>query len=193
MFHLPLHYAYYYHVKFGCERNLLQEPFPKASIVLRDLLVFLVIEEIGFYYGHRLMHHPVLYKRFHKMHHEFTAPFGMTGKLYFKGKCITNFKVVLGTYAHPVEHILVNVIPMSAGAILMQSHVLVFAIWLTASIFTVITTHSGFQIPGLPPSIAHDYHHQALNANFGVLGILDTLHGTRGRFHQYLKERTLQR
>jgi sterol desaturase/sphingolipid hydroxylase (fatty acid hydroxylase superfamily) len=93
-------------------------------------------------------------------------------------------------YAHPVEHLVVNVIPLALGGIFMESHPLVFAIWITAAIFTVITTHSGFKFPGLPNPVPHDYHHQVLNANFGVLGILDTLHGTRGRFQQYLMKVT---
>lgn len=36
---------------------------------------------------HRLFHHPSLYKKFHKQHHEWTAPIG-----------------VVATYAHPLEH-----------------------------------------------------------------------------------------
>jgi methylsterol monooxygenase len=31
-------------------------------------------EEAGFYGVHRLVHHPKLYARVHKMHHQFTAP-----------------------------------------------------------------------------------------------------------------------
>lgn len=39
---------------------------PSAGIMLRDFVVFLAVEEIGFYYGHRLSHHPSLYARIHK-------------------------------------------------------------------------------------------------------------------------------
>ena len=28
----------------------------------------------------------------------------------------------------------------------------------------------------------HDYHHMVFNANYGVIGLLDKLHGTRGGF-----------
>ena len=39
------------------------------------------------------------------------------------------------------------------------------------------------QVPGLG-SMAHqhDYHHMVFNANYGVIGLLDKLHGTRGGF-----------
>jgi sterol desaturase/sphingolipid hydroxylase (fatty acid hydroxylase superfamily) len=39
-----------------------------------------------------------------------------------------------------------------------------------------------YRLPGMPNALQHDYHHQVFNANYGVLGILDELHGTRGGF-----------
>ena len=41
--------------------------FPSALTVLRDFAVFLACEEVGFYYGHRLSHHPRLYASIHKV------------------------------------------------------------------------------------------------------------------------------
>ena len=82
-FHLPAHYGYYYYLRHVCNRtDLLHETFPSFPIILRDFLVFVAIEEIGFYYGHRLMHSKFLYQRVHKTHHEFSAPFGMAGKIF---------------------------------------------------------------------------------------------------------------
>lgn len=49
--------------------------------VAKEMVGFLVIEEVGFYYGHRLFHLPMFYKRIHKQHHLFTAPIGIAGKL----------------------------------------------------------------------------------------------------------------
>ena len=53
---------------------------------------------------------------------------------------------------------------------------------LTTSLAQTITisTHCGFHLPFLPSPLAHDYHHEVFNKNYGILGILDWLHGTAG-------------
>ncbi|KAF9897979.1 Chromosome 5 4, partial [Lobosporangium transversale] len=50
---------------------------PTVWDLSKELIGFLVVEELGFYYGHRLFHHPKLYKRIHKKHHLYTAPIGI--------------------------------------------------------------------------------------------------------------------
>jgi len=54
--------------------------------------------------------------------------------------------------------------------------------WWSIAILTVVTTHSGLCLPGLPNARMHDAHHELSGECFGSLGLLDALHGTNRRF-----------
>ncbi|KAF9182738.1 Chromosome 5 4 [Haplosporangium sp. Z 11] len=111
---------------------------PTVMDLAKESIGFLIIEEIGFYYGHRLLHHPRLYKKIHKQHHLYTAPIGIAGQ--------TN----------------------------------------------AINSHCGFHLPLFPSPLAHDYHHEVFNKNFGPVGILDWLHGTSGSREMALEKKKLR-
>jgi methylsterol monooxygenase len=74
------------------------EQLPTLSKAVTDLFVYLVVEEILFYYFHRLLHHPHVYKHIHKVHHQWTAPIAITA-----------------VYCHPIEHIVSNLLPVTMG------------------------------------------------------------------------------
>ena len=57
----------------------------------------MLIEDFTFYWGHRILHLPKLY-RFHKIHHEFT-----------------NTTSIAVLYCHPVEHIFALMLPNALG------------------------------------------------------------------------------
>ena len=60
----------------------------------------------------RLAHWAPLYKHIHKQHHEWTAPIG-----------------VVSVYAHPVEHVMVNMLPFTTGAMLTGAHLYTILLW----------------------------------------------------------------
>ncbi|GMS96234.1 hypothetical protein PENTCL1PPCAC_18409, partial [Pristionchus entomophagus] len=130
-----------------------------------QFLGIVLVEEAGFYYSHRAFHHPRIYKHVHKIHHEWTAPVSITS-----------------VYAHPLEHAFSNVLPVMAGPMLMGSHVVLAWTWFTLALFTTTISHSGYHLPFHPSAEAHDHHHVAFTECFGVLGILDWLHGTNRTF-----------
>lgn len=161
---IPVASAVYYLMKWrGCSMG--PEDLPTFQWALFELIVFVLVEELGFYYSHRLLHHPRLYKYIHKRHHEWTAPIG-----------------IVSIYAHPVEHILSNLIPPALGPILMGGHLATSWLWFGLALLSTTVAHCGYHFPFLPSPEAHDYHHLKFNQNYGVLGVLDRLHGTDNMF-----------
>ncbi|KAL4660020.1 fatty acid hydroxylase domain-containing protein 2 [Arapaima gigas] len=146
---------------------------PTFHWVLLELAICGLLEEIFFYYSHRqalafeLFHHPVIYKHVHKIHHEWTAPVG-----------------VVSLYAHPLEHVLSNMMPALIGPVLLGSHLATTSLWFTIALLVTTVSHCGYHLPLLPSPEFHDFHHLKFNQCYGVLGVLDRLHGTDTMFRQ---------
>jgi len=141
---------------------------PTLYEVVRDLVVLWTIFEVYFYYTHRLFHQPFFYQRFHKKHHEFTSPIANTT-----------------FYLHPFELLVIHLgvglyIPFFYGP-----HVLTGILYLITVEIKSVTEHSGYATPSWYPGWLfrldpryHDYHHEAFNCNFGMIGVMDWIHGT---------------
>ena len=140
---------------------------PSFNHLIYELFFFMVIEEIFFYYGHRLLHSKLFYGAIHKIHHEWTSPIG-----------------VVAIYCHPIEHIMTNIFPVLLGPLIMKSHIAVIWLWSSIAIFNAILTHSGYHLPWMLSPEAHDYHHKIFTEIYGIFGILDYLHGTDKRFRK---------
>jgi len=134
---------------------------PEFHWVVLELAIYMLVEELFFYYGHKMLHHRRIYKYIHKKHHEWTASISLTS-----------------VYCHPVEHVVSNLLPAALGPILCGSHIATAWLWFTFAILTTLNSHSGYHLPFLPSPEAHDFHHLKFNQCFGVMGILDYLHGT---------------
>lgn len=53
---------------------------PSFDKLILDIVVSLILNDIFFYYSHRLFHQGVLYKKYHKVHHDWTTPIALAGK-----------------------------------------------------------------------------------------------------------------
>ncbi|KAG8184709.1 hypothetical protein JTE90_013096 [Oedothorax gibbosus] len=155
---------------FILRSNIGYEPshrLPKFHTFVFDMVVQILTEEVFFYYSHRLLHHPLLYRRFHKRHHEWKSPVAVSA-----------------IYCHPVEHIASNVLPTVMGSVVAGSHVISLWVWLTFTTTYGVIVHSGYHLPLTPTPEFHHYHHNKFNENFGVAGILDWFHGTDKEFRK---------
>jgi sterol desaturase/sphingolipid hydroxylase (fatty acid hydroxylase superfamily) len=83
-------------------------------------------------------------------------------------------------YAHLVEHIVSNIIPIAAPARISRAHIITFEIFIVESMVQGLLAHSGYDIRTIigTKSSVHDMHHELGNVNFGIIGFLDKLHGT---------------
>jgi len=139
---------------------------PSPRTLLLHLVGYALVDEVLFYFMHRLAHHRSLYKHVHKIHHEWTAPIALASD-----------------YCHPLEHLFVNVLPNIAYAVIFGSDPFSYLIWWLISYLASQTNHSGYRFPiadltkEAQPNF-HDLHHEKFNTNYGSMGVLDWLCGT---------------
>lgn len=133
---------------------------PTLAELARDVVLCLLLRESLFYYSHRLFHVPYFYVRIHKKHHKFTAPIALAAQ-----------------YAHPIEQVVANALPISLPPQIVGSHVLTFWAFLAWELFNTATVHSGYDFFQNKAKM-HDLHHEKFNLNYGSLGLLDWVHGT---------------
>lgn len=134
---------------------------PSIREVLVQCVVGALIRDAMFYYVHRLMHTKVLYRRIHRVHHEFPAPIALAA-----------------IYSHTVDHVMVNALPIYVPMALQRAHFLTMMLFSFIAVFDAAVSHSGYSLIRMPSVESHDVHHAKGNVNFGVLGLWDRLHGT---------------
>jgi len=150
----------------------IKAPLPSHKEMALHYLGYVVVNEVCFYYSHRLLHIKALYGRCHKLHHEFTSPIGL-----------------VASYCHPFEMLVSNVMPLFGGCLPLHSHCYTLLIWVIFGVLTTQTHHCGYHWPWLgmdhQPSY-HDFHHEKFNCNYGAMGWLDKLHGTDAMWKEHL-------
>lgn len=124
------------------------------------LLINYFMAEVLFYHIHLLMHHPQIYSRVHKKHHKFVNDIYALAALYCTG----------------YEMIFLNVFSTALGCVIMQISPVWVWIWFALVAFNSLASHSK---DGVFSDRTHLIHHQKFKFNYGFLGLMDRLYGTR--------------
>ncbi|KAJ3278479.1 C-4 sterol methyl oxidase [Borealophlyctis nickersoniae] len=164
--------------------KFLDVPFPSWGTIAASCAFCLVCEDTYHYFAHRLLHYGSLYKNIHKLHHEYSAPFGIAAE-----------------YAHPLEVLITGQGFFIGPALLLlmgiDMHVITMAAWLAVRLICVVDVHSGYDFPWALRKILpfwggadfHDYHHMAFVGNYSsTFRHWDWIFGTDKGYNQW-KER----
>lgn len=137
-----------------------------------SVLIYLFLHDAWFYWTHRAMHHPVLFRTMHRVHHESRPPTPFAAFSF-----------------HPWES-LVGAIFLPLVALIVPIHVAAVLFILTLMTIAAVLNHSGWEIlprwwlrgwPGrhLISAAHHDLHHRNPNINLGLyFRFWDKLMGT---------------
>jgi len=136
-------------------------PFPAWTTILFHICVFFVLEDAWHYWFHRALHWGPLYKNIHKIHHTYSAPFGLAAE-----------------YASPIEVMLLGAgtvgIPILWVLLTGRLHIFTMYLWIVGRLFQAIDAHSGYEFPWslhhfLPfwaGADHHDTHHERFIGNY---------------------------
>ena len=134
---------------------------PTIFTILTHFVVMFLVAEFLFYHIHYVLHRPYFFKNIHKFHHD------------------ESNSISLSSYnQHTIEHLLTGLFTMSAGHLLLGSHIKVFKYWAMGVTLVTIIFHCGVHFPLLFPNEFHDYHHLKYNQCYGVFGLFDYIYGT---------------
>ena len=167
-------------------------PFKKYTLLYDDIAAYpvwwlpvsvalsLVVHDTYFYWFHRLMHHPKIFKATHLVHHKSTNPSPWTSYSFHFLEAIAEGGVLV---------VIVMVMPMHAMGVL----------WFTVSAFMInVYGHLGYEIMPkgfrksvlfhvLNSSVYHNLHHSKFKGNYGLyFRVWDRLMGTE--HPDYVKE-----
>lgn len=152
---------------------------------LGSIFLLILMHDTYFYWTHRLMHHPKVYKYVHKVHHYSTNPTPLAVYSFHPFEALVN-----GGFAY----IALFTIPVHLYALI--TFLLIF-------IFTDIVLHLGFEL--FPKGLArhplfkfmststhHNMHHQYVQGNYGLyFTFWDRLMGTQNKnYDQHYEEVT---
>ena len=153
-----------------------QGPLPSTFTTVWQICVAYIGYDLMFYLSHRALHSKLLYQRFHKQHHEFVAPIGLSSSYQGTLEGITQ----MFNWYLPIGF---------AGWLNRKNGGLHGSTLFWYNVFRWVETvdaHCGYAFPFSPfhwiplfgGAVAHDKHHSMVFVNYGASNVWDYLLGT---------------
>ena len=165
---------------------------------LPKLVGCVLVVDVWFYSTHRLLHHPALYARIHKLHHRFTAPAAVASMCAASASRVATCPTPddwaphqvraparisvwqpAGRYPRAGAAKCASIVTVSPPAPEVDRGELTAAgrsfFWLAFSLASTGCSHSGYLALGCSE---HDIHHETFRYNYGVGGFMDEALGT---------------
>lgn len=147
----------------------------------------LFIHDTYFYWMHRMMHHPNMFKYVHLVHHKSTNPSPWTAYAF-----------------HPLEAVLeVAILPILAFSLPIHQNAI--GLFFLFQIIYNVYGHLGFELypknfhkswigKWVNTSVAHNLHHEKFHGNYGLYFLIwDRIMGTIRKDYDITYERTTER
>jgi len=148
---------------------------PGFTTLWWQLAVCHTINDMWFYWGHRLLHSRALYASIHKQHHQYVAT-----------------RSYAAEHSEVSEAIFTAYLPYLAGLALVGAHFHTVNVWFMCRIVETYEAHSGYAFAGSladrlhlvrPRNAAHhDFHHTGNRGGFGT-EFHDWMFGTDDAWH----------
>ncbi|KAI9294182.1 sterol desaturase [Neoconidiobolus thromboides FSU 785] len=187
-FYAGAYIVFFYPVAKTLGLDFFKIPFPDWKELFVHLAVCFIVEDSWHYWLHRAMHYGPFYKYIHKVHHEYSAPFGIAAE-----------------YAHPIEVALLGLGsflgPMLILGVSGNMHAITAEAFVALRICQAVEAHSGYDLPWSLHNIIpfwagaehHDFHHQAfVDCYASSFRWNDSIFGTDSKYHS-ARERMRQK
>ena len=126
------------------------EPRPfYVTTSLRDLIICKYSSEILFYGVHRLFHTIRFMQKFHRVHHEFSHPIGISA-----------------AYSHPIDYFFGNLVPLGISPFILNTDTYTIIFMVIFGVYTTIVREHSNYTHG---TIHHLNHHLYYNCNYGSI------------------------
>lgn len=130
-------------------------------VELAKLAAMFFISDTMFYWSHRFLHIPQVFRVAHAQHHSHNEPIAWTS-----------------LYVHPVEFMIAFFSIFIVPLLLFRLNPLTATLFLSGIMISLTSSHSGINL-GVINASHHDLHHQRRRGNYGSdIGVWDWLCGT---------------